>query len=232
MRRSEPSVERRNHTRADGTVSEQWSVRYWDAAGKRRRKSCGSREAAEYERARLALEATKSPDDDAEVGAVLLAAFWPVWVADARSRLQPETVNGLERLFDVRVRPRFGDVELRRIRPRMVAQWRAQLLADGTGNETVRRTMNLLQAIFTVAVEWGEATANPVSVVRKPKQGRKRAVQPLDPEQVEAIRAAMLVEGRVRSALMVSVLAYSGLRPGEMLALEVRHVRERTLLVE
>ncbi|MCW3010788.1 MAG: site-specific integrase [Solirubrobacterales bacterium] len=163
---------------------------------------------------------------------MLLAAFWPVWVADARSRLQPETVNGLERLFDVRVRPRFGDVELRRIRPRMVAQWRAELLAEGAGVETGRRTMNLLQAIFTVAVEWGEATANPVSVVRKPKQGRKRAVQPLDPEQVEAIRAAMLAEGRERSALMVSVLAYSGLRPGEMLALEVRHVRERTLLVE
>ena len=32
--------------------------------------------------------------------------------------------------------------------------------------------------------------------------------------------------------MMVSVLAYSGLRPGEMLGLEVRHVRDRTLLVE
>jgi integrase len=32
--------------------------------------------------------------------------------------------------------------------------------------------------------------------------------------------------------VLVSVLAYAGLRPGEALALEVSHVRERTLLVE
>ena len=230
--RREPTVERRTHTRVDGSMSEVWSVRYWDTHGQRRRKGCRSREHAEYERARLALEATAPPDEDSDTGAVVLGAFWPVWVADARSRLQPETVDGLERLFEARVRPRFGETELRRIRPRMVAQWRAELLAGGTGVETVRRTMNLLQAVFTVAVEWGEATTNPVSVVRKPKQGRKRAVEPRTPEEVEAIRAVLLAAGRVRSATMVSVLAYSGLRPGEMLGLEIRHVRDRTLLVE
>jgi integrase len=37
----------------------------------------------------------------------------------------------------------------------------------------------------------------------------------------------LLAAGRVRSATMVSVLAYSGLRPGEMLGLELRHVRDR-----
>jgi integrase len=92
--------------------------------------------------------------------------------------------------------------------------------------------MVLLQAMFTVAIEWGEARMNPVSVVRKPKQGRKRAVTPIPPEGVEQIRAAFLADGDPRSALLCCVMGYAGLRPGEALALESRHIRESTILIE
>jgi integrase len=92
--------------------------------------------------------------------------------------------------------------------------------------------MVLLQPIFSIAIEWGEASTNPVSVVRKPRQGRRKAVRPLPPEDVKRIRADMLGRNDHRSATLVSVLAYAGLRPGEALALQWRHVRERTLLVE
>ncbi len=92
--------------------------------------------------------------------------------------------------------------------------------------------MVTLQAMFTVAIEWGEARTNPVSVVRKPRQGRRRAVEPIPPEGVERLRAELLELGDARSATLVSVLAYAGLRPGEALALEARHIRESTILVE
>jgi hypothetical protein len=62
--------------------------------------------------------------------------------------------------------------------------------------------------------------------------GRTRAVVPLAPETVEAIRDWLLRRGLVRDATLVSVLAYAGVRPGEALALAWSHVRERTLLVE
>src|SRR4051794_21933777 len=110
----------------------------------------------------------------------------------------------------------------------MVSEWRAELVADGVGPEA----MTLLQAMYTVAIEWGEATANPVSVVRKPKQGRRRVVHPIAPEGVERLRREFLRVGDLRSATLVSVLAYSGLRPGEALGLELRHIRQRTILVE
>src|SRR3954447_19263164 len=89
--------------------------------------------------------------------------------------------NGLE--------PRFGSFALDAIKPRMVSEWRAELVAEKTGPEAIRRAMTLLQAMYTVAIEWGEASANPVSVVRKPKQGRRRAVQPITPDGVERLRA-------------------------------------------
>jgi integrase len=49
---------------------------------------------------------------------------------------------------------------------------------------------------------------------------------------VEAMRATLREERRVRDATIVCVLAYAGLRPGEALGLEWRHIRERTILVE
>ena len=118
------------------------------------------------------------------------------------------------------------------IKPRMIAAWRGQLLSDGIGRESVRMAMVLLQAMYTVATEWGEAEPNPVSVVRKPRQGRERAIRVISPDAVERIRAHMLAAGDLHSATMVSVLAYTGMRPGEMLALERCHLGEQTILVE
>ena len=161
-----------------------------------------------------------------------VGAFWEAWIADARTRLQRATIKEYERVFRVRLAPRFGALPLDAIKPRMVSQWRAELVAAKTGPEAIRRAMTLLQAMYSVAIEWGEASANPVAVVRKPRQGRRRAVHPLTPEDVERLRVELGRDGDLRSTTLVSVLAYAGLRPGEALGLELRHIRERTILVE
>jgi integrase len=55
----------------------------------------------------------------------------------------------------------------------------------------------------------------------------------LAPAQVQAIRSYRLERGKLYAATIVSVIAYQGLRgPKELLAVEVRHVRAKTLLVE
>lgn len=92
--------------------------------------------------------------------------------------------------------------------------------------------MVLLQAILGIAIEWGEAVDNPVRLVRKPKQGRKRAIEVVEPLVVERLRVGMQADGDALSATLTTLLAYSGLRPGEALALERRHIRRDTILVE
>jgi integrase len=57
-------------------------------------------------------------------------------------------------------------------------------------------------------------------------------VQAIPPSLIEVMRARLLAGGRLRDATLLVVLGYAGLRPQEALALEWRHVRERTLLVE
>jgi integrase len=46
------------------------------------------------------------------------------------------------------------------------------------------------------------------------------------------MRAQLRSRGRLGDATLVCLLAYAGLRPGEGLALEWRHIRERRMLVE
>src|SRR5260370_571255 len=65
-------------------------------------------------------------------------------------------------------------------------------------------------------------------LVRKTQVPRGAEVRPLAPSTIEAMRAA----ATTRDAVLLAVLAYAGLRPGEALALRWGDVRERTLLVE
>lgn len=239
-KRGGPAIETRRYPLADGSFTETFSVRYYDAAGKRCRTTCATREEADFERARLVLEQSRGvpalapapPVEAVDEPHLTVAEFWKPWISDARTRLQRATIKEYERVFARRIEPRFGALRLEAVKPRMVSQWRTELVAADTGPEAIRRAMTLLQAMYSVAIEWGEASANPVSVVRKPRQGRRRAVQPVTPDGVEALRRELGRDGDLRSTTMVSVLAYAGLRPGEMLALERRHIRERTILVE
>jgi integrase len=87
--------------------------------------------------------------------------------------------------------------------------------------------------MYEQAIRWGWVPTNPVKAVRKPTAKRERAVVCLAPSQVEAIRCQLVARGKLYAATMVSLVAYQGLRvPEELLALEVRHVRRNTLLIE
>jgi integrase len=228
----EPTVELRRRRRSDGTWSEVPTVRYFDELGARRRRSFESMAEAEFERARLALEQSRRGPIAGPAESMTLADFWPTYHADACSRLQEATIASYEGVWRRAVQRRLGDRPLHEITPREISMWRVEMQRAGKGPEAIRMSMMLVQAMFTLALEWGEASSNPVALVRKPRQGRQRAIDVMDPKLVERVRRWMLDRGDLFSATLVSVLAYSGMRPGEALALERRHVRNDTILIE
>jgi integrase len=155
------------------------------------------------------------------------------WEIYAKPNLAYNTLAGYAPLLDKHVIPRLGRLKLREVTPEVLARFRADLEKAGVGRSSVRISLVIVQAKFSWAQEWGWVSGNPVRVVRKPSSTRERAVVCLEPARVEAIRAAMVIHDRHYAALMVSLAAYAGLRiPEEVLALEWRHIRERTLLVE
>jgi integrase len=114
----------------------------------------------------------------------------------------------------------------------VVDDFKAKLLATGVGDSQTRQALAVLSGMFTYAEQRGRIAKNPVRLVRKPSNRRKRAVVCLPPLTVELARAMLLEDERYGDAALVCVLAYAGPRPQDALALEWSHVRERTLLFE
>jgi integrase len=149
-----------------------------------------------------------------------------------RSRIsRPKTRQGYEHLRDRHLLPRLGHVQLRALTPERIHSFQAELLAEGVGRETTRRTIAMLQGMLERATEWGRISRNPARSVRKPRRGRSRPAAALAPLTVERLRRYFIDRDGLRDATLISVLAYAGLRPGEALALRWGDVLEQTLVV-
>jgi integrase len=169
------------------------------------------------------------------------------------SRLTSNTLKSYAGAFDRHIDPYLGErpiVDL--ARPALIEAWQQQLAQgmqrpNGTwsrrpvGEPSCRRVLMVLSAILTYAERHQYIQSHGVRLMdrsTKPSGRRQREIEPLSVEQVEAIRAWMLTSApvakpadRLRCAAMISALAYTGLRPGELLGLTRRDVRERTTTV-
>jgi integrase len=167
-----------------------------------------------------------------DAGRISLAEFGQEWLVEyAVPNLEPKTLRTYESLWDRHVLPHIGGVELRQLRPAVLDRYLAQLQRDGLSPASVKKVAGMLQGVLQRAVEWERIAQNPMRVAHKPRARRRIVIRPIAPAQVEQLRQYLLADGRLRGATLVSVLAYSGLRPGEALALTWNRVGERTIAV-
>lgn len=214
---------------ADGTVS--WRVRWRDGGrGSRMNSRSFARKADAVafddelrRRRRLGDMATVLGSQDTLDHYV--AATWAKTHAVTLTRSTARTYAGL---YDLHVSPYLGQLKLAELTPEVIARWQAERIAAGAGRSSIHKTLTLLGGILQRAMESGRISRNPVRLVRKVKRPKKREVRPLAPASVEALRAVC----GARDATLIAVLAYSGLRPQEALALRWADIRERTILLE
>ena len=226
-------VERRERRRRDGTVYAVWRARWRDEQGVERSKTFDRAADARAWEAKIRMMKRSGALAELDAGTETLAEFveeW--WRVYAGPNLERATLRAYAILWNGHALPRLGAIPLRELTPQTIAHFRADLEQAGVGVEAIRKTMTMLQGVLQRAVEWGRVPSNAVKMTRKPPKQLRPAVEAIPPERIEVMRALLLERDRVRDATLVSVLAYAGLRPQEALALEWRHVRERTLLVE
>jgi integrase len=181
------------------------------------------------------------------------------WAVEHAALLADSTRERYADVYSVHISPWLDDVPLGHFSAPLLHAWQAGRIKAGVGPGTIRKARTLLSSVLRHAAESGAIIANPLSLVRAPTPARRDAVQPLAPAMVERLRAAMLdpaprevaassagqrnrrryelpapgtPQTRQRDALIVSILAYAGLRPGELRALPLGGVRENTILVQ
>jgi integrase len=153
-----------------------------------------------------------------------------------------------------RIMQRFGDAPIGEITTREVSRFLAELDAQGMPAPNVNKYRALLHAIFNYAMRpdtYGELVAvNPVSGTDKRFQPRPAPLDHYEHDEIEAlVRACESGEHRFarhykrrpvsegeeelaaraaedqQDAAAFSLMFYSGLRLGELLALRWRHIR-------
>jgi integrase len=181
------------------------------------------------------------------------------WAPEHAATLSPSTRERYANAYTVHIAPRLDEVPLTQFSGPLLHAWQAERIKAGVSPGTIRKARTLLSSILRHAAESGAIVANPLSLVRAPKSQPRDAVHPLLPAVVERIRAVMLdpptrevaasqagqrrrrgyslaapgtPQTRQRDALIVSLMAYAGPRPGELRALRFGAVRENTILVE
>jgi integrase len=162
------------------------------------------------------------------VSKLTLDEYGAAWWERAERELAPATLRSYKGVLRRHILPRLGTVRISNLNPPTVARFQSDLRRGGVGTPTIRLAMAVVSAICRDAVERGEMHANPVRAIKKPSAERARNIVCLAPAKVEALRNQMPTD---QDALLVSVLAYAGLRPGEALALTWGDVGERTLRV-
>ena len=223
------SIEKINRKRK-GTGYKVW---YRDQSGRGHAKVFDRKKDAEAFEAKITLMKRQGELDDLDAGRQKLADFveeW--WLRDASQNLEENTQRFYAAVLDKHVLPRLGAFELRQLRPELIESFVSELRAEGVGEETIRKTLVVLQSALGRAVVWGRLRANPVTSVKKPTRKRSRAVRPVHPDAIERMRSDLRERGRLRDATLISLLACAGLRPGEALALAWGDLGDKTVLVD
>lgn len=213
-------------TRPDG--SKRYKVRWREGGRNRARSFSRQRHAQAFDDRMKALKAAGGLDIFI-AGEQTLATYADAWWREHVERnLTERTQENYAIQLDKRILPMLGGLQLRQITPAAVRDFDARMQRDGDQEATRVRALTVLQGMLKHAVIDGVLRSNPVQVIDKPSQRRKREPILIGPDQVEAIRAQL---GQ-RDATLVSLLAYAGLRPeSEAVTLPWSRVRERSILV-
>ena len=221
------SVER--VARKDGVV---WRVRWRDELGRNRSRVLGRKADAEAFDAEVRRMKRTRELGMLDGGQRTLTDLGELWWRLHGETLKRGTQETYAAAWDTHVKDRLGPMKLRDLDAQTILAFRVDLEKAGVGPAAVRKSMALLHGVLQRGVEWGWIANNPAASIRKPAPVRQRAVTPLTPADIEALRTHHLMHDRRRDATLISVLAYAGLRPGEALALTWRHVGNRSLLVD
>ncbi|MGO4535198.1 tyrosine-type recombinase/integrase [Leifsonia sp. 2MCAF36] len=153
---------------------------------------------------------------DASAARVTIASLGAEWLAN-QMHLKPSSLRPLEIAWRLQVEPRWGKVPVGEVRHSDVQAWVTSLSA-GRSATTVLRAFGVLAGILDVAVKDRRV---PVNVARGSRLPRKvpRAHRYLTHQQVHDLAAA---SGKHEA--LVLLLAYTGLRWGEVIALRARDV--------
>ena len=194
-------------------------VRYqdWQGNTKQHKKEGFERkaDAKEYEKNFLA-ERTGS-------SSMTLESLYRIYMKDCESRLRPTTVYNKTNLYEKHILPFFGQIPVSDITPAKIRQWQNEMLtAEKTTGQAYSKTYlkslhNQLSALFNFGVSYYGVQTNPCKQAGSMGRNNASEMQYWTVDEFHTFLKA--VADDPKAVVVFSLLFWTGMRTGEMMAL-------------
>lgn len=207
---------------ADPLPSGRYRAMYRDAAGKKHNATPNTTYKRKAEAARIAGEAEAKARRFMHRDPLAARQTWGDWCDEwwPTRTVEDSTLRSEVSRRDLHLRTRWGDVALGAISRQEIQAWRAALRRAGQSNSNINRIVALLRVSLSAAVDAGKLEHNP-ALRLKPLPEPPPSDRFLTPAEYNAVLEQMPT---VRDRLILTVLASTGLRWGEMAGLHRNRV--------
>ncbi len=214
--------------RREAKSGKRWDVEWLLPDGAKRSKTFKTLRAAKLFDGELRSAREVGETVDPRGGKLELRVVYKSWLA-SRPDLSPKVRRGYEDNWRLRIEPKFGNWPIGRILREDVQEWVNEMTAAGLGPRTVRWTHSVLRMTLDHAITDKKLRGkNPASNVRFPAMGQTSHVYLTAVEVAklaELCDAATTEDSRAaKQGDVVVILAYTGLRFGELTGLNVEDV--------
>ncbi len=145
---------------------------------------------------------------------VTVGEWSKTWLAQIQ--VKPSTATRYEGLLRVHILPTWQRVPLQAVTHVEVGRWVTDLVEKGLAPSTVRQAHRALSLVLSLAVKDNRIARNPAAGVRLPRVSAK--------QKRFLTQVSSLADAAGQDGLAIQVLAYTGIRFGELAALRVRHI--------
>ncbi|WP_238404450.1 tyrosine-type recombinase/integrase [Paenibacillus paridis] len=116
--------------------------------------------------------------------------------------------------------------EMKLIAKMDIMRYMALCRENGAGDEARNRKLSSLRSFFKALIEMEHLTANPAALIAKSKQEKNRIPVYLEEDELEELFHAIKGKYYIRNAAIVLLMAYAGLRVGEVHRMNVQDFRQ------
>ena len=197
-------------------------VRYRDPQGRQRQRSAGT--LAEARALRAAMLADVARGEYRALSRTTFADYAKTWITTYQGRtsrgIRPETLADYKRDLEADAIPFLGRLRLSEIEPRDIKAYAAHIQARGVRPATVRLAVAPVRALLATALEDGLIRTNPAAGLRIATAHQTDAAGEKPKALTEDELRRLLTHVPDRWRLFVELVAHTGLRIGEAVALQ------------
>ena len=144
-------------------------------------------------------------------------AFYKLFQKDTAPRLREHTLQTRGYIYKNRIAPTFDEMVLNAITAKDIRQWQNQLIEQGFSKSYITNCHKLLAAIFKHAVRFYGLGGNPCE--QAGAVNAVRAKQEMQFWTLDEYQKAIAAMDDIKARTAVTLLYWSGMRKGELLAL-------------